>query len=299
MFLGLTPSSRLGIALIVCLLHSLVPKAANPDEGIRHFENGKYDSAVFVFQEALRQDPGNSNLRYNLALSWFESGNVKDALPELQAYLEQNGKDPAARMNFGLMLFSTAEYDKAGDQFSQLFEDEYWSPMAYCYTGLCNYAMGDYKNALQNLEACEVDSAFNLKLHGLKANAALILENLELAEDYFNKAILEDPEYSPYYLNRGIAHFKQDNFEKAHADFTVCIALTPGQKKAYEYRGYCEEALGNDREALANFEKAGITRRDIENRINKSSFLAKHWYYLVIATLLIVLLIVVLLHRGK
>jgi tetratricopeptide (TPR) repeat protein len=202
-------------------------------------------------------------------------------------------------MNFGLMLFSLSQYQKASDQFSGLLNDSIWSARAFCYNGLCSYALGEYELALQNLEACTGDSSLIKQLHGIKGNAALVLKHWDDAADFYDKAILEDPDYPAYYLNRGIAQFWLKKYEKAHSDFTVSLALQPDQKKANLYRAYCEEAMGNDLAALQDFKQAGVNRPDIEKRLGRSEFLAKYWYFLVIVFLLSVLLIVVVLHRSR
>lgn len=272
---------------------------SNFEKGLSYFESGNYDSAAFAFQQALRQDPANSSVRYNLALSWFETGNVSDALPEMEAYLERWPADPAARMNYGLMLFSLGSYKLAAEQFDEVMALGKWEVKAGCYRALCDYALGEYEEAQLMLEQCDSDSSLADVLTGIRGNAALITEDYESAQSFLTQAIDRKPDYAPYYLNRGIAYYHLDKFEKAIGDFTVCLALDSNISKAYVYRGLSEDALGNPDAAVSDLAKGKENVEEREGRLQWSNFLSRHWYALVLIFILFLILLISLISLAR
>jgi tetratricopeptide (TPR) repeat protein len=269
------------------------------EEGVAYFEAGWYDSAAIHFQQALRQDPSNSAIRYNLALSWFESGNVADALPEIEAFLERYPEDPVATMNYGLMLFALGNYELAAGQFGEVLNEEAYVSRATCYKALCDYAMGNYDEAISSLESCEVDSSMAELLSGIRGNAALVTEDYISAESFLSQAIVRKPDHAPYYLNRGIAHYHLTHYEKAIGDFTVCLALDSNISKAYIYRGLSEEALGNPQAAVQDLKQGNTETSQQEGRLKWSKFLSRHWYALLLTLVLLFILLISLLAMKK
>jgi len=89
-------------------------------------------------------------------------------------------------------------------------------------------------------------------------NKALCLEQeqkYEQAIKEFNKVIAIEPK-TLFYRARGEAHFKSQNYEKAIEDYTKVIKLDSELALVYLNRGTNYLTLGNDTEAIKNFEKA-------------------------------------------
>lgn len=71
-----------------------------------------------------------------------------------------------------------------------------------------------------------------------------------------NKAVELDPGDPGAYFNRGIAHNRQGQFDKAAADFTRFIAAKDDLAVAYFYRGTSYLHMGRHQDALADYERA-------------------------------------------
>jgi tetratricopeptide (TPR) repeat protein len=61
--------------------------------------------------------------------------------------------------------------------------------------------------------------------------------------------------YGSHY-NRGLAHLRQSQYDRAEADFSAALDLCPGLPGAYLHRGLAREGQGKLREALADLTRA-------------------------------------------
>lgn len=262
------------------------------------FEDGDFEGSIEIFQDLLREDPSNDLLRYNLAISWFSNGNYQDALPEMEAFIEAYPDDLYARFTYAVMLFRQADYQNAGKNFDLASADSLLQEASICYLGLCAYSESDYKLAGQTLSNCANDSN-QAAVVNLIAASCLMIEEYDLAVAYLEKAIKEEPSNSHSYLDRGIAYYHLNEFERAYGDFSVCIELNPELKKAYTYRGLCEKEMGNLEEAIADLKNGGTDVSEMESRYKKSSFISRHWYNIILLFILLILLLGVLLSGSK
>lgn len=57
-------------------------------------------------------------------------------------------------------------------------------------------------------------------------------------------------------INRGIAHLRDENPEKALSDFNEALTINPRNVNAYNHRGFLHHKQGNFLEAISDFSKA-------------------------------------------
>jgi tetratricopeptide (TPR) repeat protein len=72
----------------------------------------------------------------------------------------------------------------------------------------------------------------------------------------YSQAIRLSPSDATAYFNRGIEYGVAHQFDLAISDFTQAIALRPDYGKAYLDRGRVYQAKGDDQRAQADFQKA-------------------------------------------
>jgi len=68
--------------------------------------------------------------------------------------------------------------------------------------------------------------------------------------EYYSAAMEMDPNYSEYYNDRGSAHFKLGDLNKALEDYQKAIELSPPYSEVLTNIGQCYQALGQPEEAL-------------------------------------------------
>lgn len=80
--------------------------------------------------------------------------------------------------------------------------------------------------------------------------------NSGLALQYYANAIALEPENPALYTIRGFFLLKQNRFDEALQDLTVCILLEPGKSGGYLTRGLVYSELKRDKEADADYAEA-------------------------------------------
>ena len=65
-----------------------------------------------------------------------------------------------------------------------------------------------------------------------------------MAIDYLNQAIERDSSRAKYYYFRGIANFKQGNYEESVSDFSQSVQLDTTMKVSYMYQGLALKNMG-------------------------------------------------------
>ncbi|MFW6359408.1 MAG: tetratricopeptide repeat protein [Chroococcales cyanobacterium] len=78
----------------------------------------------------------------------------------------------------------------------------------------------------------------------------------DVAIALLDELILRHPDSAIDYNNRGLMHFRQQNYGEAIADYTQAISLNPRLDSAYNNRGNCYAAQGKFAEAMADYEIA-------------------------------------------
>jgi len=78
-----------------------------------HRQQGDFDQARDYFLRELREDPGNTDLLFDLADLTLQSGQVESAMVRLEQILELDPDHAAARYALGRLLLSQRQYEKA------------------------------------------------------------------------------------------------------------------------------------------------------------------------------------------
>ena len=88
------------------------------------------------------------------------------------------------------------------------------------------------------------------------------------AIEAFSQAIQLKPDFVAAYFNRGVVRgrFMLDN-RRAIEDFTKVIELKPDLAEAYDNRGACKVALGQYKEAIADYEQAIELNPELESKL--------------------------------
>lgn len=88
----------------------------------RAFENGDYEQAVELYQQAIEDDPNNAKLHFNLGNALFKLGQSDDADRAFEQYrnlTDSPVEESYADYNKGRMLTDAEEYDEAIEHFRE------------------------------------------------------------------------------------------------------------------------------------------------------------------------------------
>lgn len=168
-------------------------------------ENGEYNQAISFFIKSVNSKPSFSQCYLKIAVCYFELGNFKQALTYLNQYLKINPQDDFAyalkarceanldindealsdiltaialensidnRFLEGKILYNMRRYEQAKEKLEKL-TDEIQTAEIYKYIGLCYAELGNYNEALNNLDKSIIlfddDKTVNTKYNEIKS----------------------------------------------------------------------------------------------------------------------------------
>lgn len=137
----------------------------------------------------------------------------------------------------------------------------------------CYYQLGDYHNALTNIQqAIDLDST-KVQYIPFKADILYEMGNSKAAIAEWDKHHVLYPEYGFGYYRRGWFKSLSGDEEGAIEDYNMCIALEPDASYAFASRGDAYSRLGKSEAAKADFLKV----IEIEDTPEKYEFI--HYAY--------------------
>ena len=127
--------------------------------------------------------------------------------------------------------------------------------LAQCYS-----EMGDYKNAVNNLNKYIGYNQNSDIAYALRANANLNLNSLSEAEDDIKRALEIEENISYLLIEAKILYYK-GNYDDAREKLNL-LSRNIQTSEVYKYLGLCDYAQNNLTSALLNIDKAIILSDD-------------------------------------
>jgi tetratricopeptide (TPR) repeat protein len=190
--------------------------------GLVKASQSKHKEAAELLKRAIRLNPNDPSLHYNLAKALQESGAHKESLPHHKKAVELNPTNPEAWLNYGKSLSNL---------------------------GFNVDALDVYQNSLQ------INPNFTEAFLNIGATLK-DLERYDEALNYADKAISINPMLSGAWSNRGIALKELKRYDEALASYDKAISLKPDYHEAWSNRGVTLNELKRYDEALASYDKA-------------------------------------------
>jgi tetratricopeptide (TPR) repeat protein len=177
--------------------------------------------AAAIYQDLIRQFPGNPMLHKNLGNVWLNMGRFAECFAEYNKSLQLDGN----------------QHD------------------IFCNAGVAYLMMGRHENALahfnQSLKIKPTDAHAWLNL----GNAYCELKRFDEAVAGFNEAARLNPAHHQAYLSRGWALQQINRHDEAVASFSAALEIAP-HPEAYCSRAYSLKALGRLEDAAKNLRTA-------------------------------------------
>lgn len=182
-------------------------------EGLRYFNQARYDQAMVAFQAALTADPNNPDAYYNVAATFHQSAKVS----------AQSGNPAAAQQ----------QYDEA-EKFYRL-----------CLSKDANHTAGYRGLAVLYMERQNPDAAFQLLIGWSQSNPVASEPKIELARLY--------QEFAQICQAQGRTDEARSCLETTVKMLQQVIASDPGNFRALRALGYLRELGGDYNNALGDY----------------------------------------------
>ena len=137
-------------------------------------------------------------------------------------------------------------YSRAIQSLPQQTLMQYIGTEPYLRRGICYFHLGEYRQALQDFEMAASNNPTNPFQHEPRAMFWAGLAQARLGEQEeaiynYSRAIGSSPDYTPAYLNRGLAYLNTGRYERAIEDFNHVLRRDARHTQALHYRQLAEQ----------------------------------------------------------
>lgn len=152
-------------------------------------------------------------------------GQYSTALIQFNKSIDLDPQFPIFWINRGIAKIELKDFQGAREDFNQAVTLKRGYALGYILRGVANYNLENTDATLADLEI------------GLQLDYKALSNVLEIAGDAVDKAIEMAPENVNYYFSRGYAHFANENYRPALADFTTAVNMVSGSSEFLKYAG--------------------------------------------------------------
>lgn len=261
--------------------------------GQAHFYKNEPEQAMNQFQKALDLNPGFSQARVFSALVLLQQRRADDAMAEAKKVIEKDEKNPVAWNVLASAYVAKGQMDDASRAFSRAIEIQPNYVDAHLKKGMLNLNLGRMQDAENELKTVvriapdvlnsrimlfthymrqkHYDRAMQLMKDGLKGTSADALMYTGMAAAAFaqqkdadglrflQKAKELNPLFPASYMNMASYYLRQNQPDKAHAEYQALLAQDPKNVNAMLSIAALAEQQKKDAEARSYYTRAKDT----------------------------------------
>lgn len=209
------------------------------DAGLVYYYKAQYDKALKEFLSALKENPKNYEVHYNLGRTYRKMSNLKDAAASLKKAIEIKPNYPAAKSLLKKIESDLALENKQNVQtFTKNYKIQIPSEIVYNYKdfteGFYAYYSGDVNGATEKFER---DFQNKQLAQQAKLDQAIIYYQLRYFDEaitYFKQAVEMDPKNAAAHYNLALCLEQAGKREDAADAYKKAIELNPELKQADE-----------------------------------------------------------------
>ena len=181
-------------------------------------------------------------------------GNYAGAVEDYDAGLNLMPEDRNLLFNRAICKTALKDYDEAQVTFDRLLQLDRRNDRAYIGLAQMNLARKDTTQALENLNRGIALSKKNANAYVMRAEiASRTKHDFEHALADMDSAILLEPRYAGYFINRAYMKYNLDDYFGAMADYDYAISLDPASLEAHFNRGLLRAEVGDNNKAISDF----------------------------------------------
>ena len=251
------------------------------------YDKQNFDAAIADMVSALRIDSTNIGYHYNLADVYLDYYRSRLALRTLQRAASLEPDNVETQLRLAETQLTLRQYDGALEALNEVTRIDPRNPDAYLLLSQTFLETGDTARAIKSAEeATEIDPDMTDAF--ITLGQLLFAKGLPRAEQYFDAAVAIDPEdvyalhakgdflrdsdrvleaiatyqaasradrqYVGGHFNAGLLFLELDSIQRGLVEFDLVIKNDPIHIRAYAYRGYAKEVLGDNESACKDYD---------------------------------------------
>jgi superkiller protein 3 len=240
------------------------------------------DRQTSQLEEMIRRDPGNPDLRVQVALHYLTKGWYEKAEEQSREALKINENHEGALVTLGSIMIESGQYQEAIEPFAKVVELNADSPTrlenrrleaAYYYLGMAYLNVDIPEEAVESLKEALLIDHTDADAHYLLGRAYQAQKDYEGAIASYGEALRFVPDYEEAYqgltesyeaigdntmvlYGRGMVNFTQGNYEVAIDLLKQVVEAKPELAEGFFGLGISYEKSGMVQEAIDAYEQA-------------------------------------------
>lgn len=197
---------------------------------------GLWQDNIVLLKNSLQINPKSIIPLNSIGVIYMERNDFKNAFFYLNKTIRYSPDFYKGYYNRGLLNGKIEKYDDAISDFTKTINlTNYYK--AYVGRGNSYLMKKDYAKAIADGEKSFALNKDNPRALFLLANCYDDLNQLDKAINYYNQAVVLNPEDASYYLRRAIVYGKLQQFSTCLQDLDICTILNPKYAEAYYWKG--------------------------------------------------------------
>ena len=182
-------------------------------------------------------------------------GNFKGAVEDYDAGLQLMPEDKNLLINRAICQSALNNYEEAQQSFDRLLSLDRRNDRAYIGLAQMNLARKDTVVALENLNKGIELNKNNATAYVMRAEiASRTNRDFEHALADMDSAIMLEPRFAGYFINRAFMKYNLDDYFGAMADYDYALSLEPTSVEAHFNRGLLRAEVGDNNKAITDFD---------------------------------------------
>lgn len=218
--------------------------------GIAQVNEGRYDQAVSIFDQILRENPSYPEALIGRGTAYAFQRELDAAIADFTKAIQSNPLAGEAWKRRGQARAALGEFVEAIEDLTKALEFEPNSSDILHERGIVNFKFKDYNAAVEDLSSCVMHDKDNNSAYTYLGLALSSIGEYKRAEEAHTKSIQLDPNFLEGLTH--LAQFYQElaNSEKAFESLKKLELVDARFAKTYHLRGLLHHGMGEHRNAI-------------------------------------------------
>ncbi|MEL7331784.1 MAG: tetratricopeptide repeat protein [Cyanobacteria bacterium J06560_2] len=219
---------------------------------------GDIEPAAELINELLEENEQNSEALYQRGKIQVYLSDYDAAIETLEDAIDHDSENGDALVMLGLAHREIGDYDQALEQFQSALDAGKNKGEAHLNISHIQQMQGEWEDALTSVDAAArfLKGDRSIPVHTQRSNIYSDLQNLEKAEEAWEKAAARSPQNPEAYVTQSISKMLLGNSEGALENIEQALDINPNFTEAYAMQGLIQMNQNELEAAIASVTKA-------------------------------------------
>ena len=250
------------LTLMAFAVSACAPAGSKSNQkGLEAYQDGDYQNAVYLFKQAITQEPSEEAYYCNLGQAYCAQGYYEKAIESFTQAAQLGSNLFYSYRGMGLAYSGLEEYDKAIESFNQAIEaagslDNSCRLDVVGYRAEAKTALGDYEGALEDYNQL-IEAKYRLRdIYQMTGDVYLLMDDVDQALRCYQECLNIDNRNYEGYLTMAESLKKAGADEARQVVLNAALEVIPYEAKDWCYRGRIYLELDQTDDAFSAFEES-------------------------------------------